>query len=214
MVRRQVCIKNQEPSMGPPAGGGNHPRIRSAARTCMPSILDRCSSAVRAHPILTGFAFCAAAAAAFALVKVFSQPSPPAMASGGAVAPVACTHAGGDCACVKAEPARRAPTAPGAGPVAKKLAAGESAWLCTCGESKTVSQMPPASCKPAKAARAARRQSKWVDMTFHFISLHYSPLATTVPTVRWLPQGLQCRQRHQFPPSAVQEREGGGGDGL
>ena len=77
--------------------------------THMPSILER----VRAHPILSGVALCAAAAAAFALVKVFSQG--PKMASGGGVAPVACTHAGGDCACVKAEPARRAPTAPKAG---------------------------------------------------------------------------------------------------
>lgn len=115
---------------GPPAGRG----VRwSTLHTHMPSILER----VRAHPILSGVALCAAAAAAFALVKVFSQG--PKMASGGGVAPVACTHAGGDCACVKAEPARRAPTAPKAGPVAKKLAAGESAWLCTCGESKNVS---------------------------------------------------------------------------
>ena len=49
-------------------------------------------------------------------------------------------HEGGDCACVKAEPARparRAPAAPGAGPVARVLAAGASAWLCSCGESKS-----------------------------------------------------------------------------
>ena len=33
-------------------------------------------------------------------------------------------------------PVRRAPKAPAAGPVPRKLAPGESAWLCTCGESK------------------------------------------------------------------------------
>ena len=32
---------------------------------------------------------------------------------------------------------RRAPAVPGSGPVARKLAAGESAWLCSCGESKS-----------------------------------------------------------------------------
>ena len=53
-------------------------------------------------------------------------------------AATACTHEGGDCPCVKPEPARpvrRAPAAPAAGPVARKLGPGETAWLCTCGQS-------------------------------------------------------------------------------
>jgi CDGSH-type Zn-finger protein len=55
-------------------------------------------------------------------------------------ATTACAHEGGDCPCVKPEPARpvRAPpAAPASGPVARKLGPGESAWLCTCGQSST-----------------------------------------------------------------------------
>ena len=49
---------------------------------------------------------------------------------------VECTHEGGDCGHVTAAPAWRGPVAPKSGPVPKELAAGEQAWLCTCGESK------------------------------------------------------------------------------
>ena len=79
----------------------------------------------------------------------FSTPAAPAATpapataapTGGAVfRQAACTHEGGDCGCTgqaePALPARRAPSVPGTGPTPKVLAPGESAWLCSCGESK------------------------------------------------------------------------------
>ena len=65
-------------------------------------------------------------------------------ASGGA--PAKTCHADGatDCPCMTPEVKWVAPAAPKAGPVPRTLAAGETAWLCTCGQSTNYVRAFPA----------------------------------------------------------------------